>query len=166
LNKNNKLETLTSEKIKRNFKLINTSYFSEIIYDENSRFFDLYLNVGTNGILENQIKTYNELIEKLNGYLTEISAYIKSTYTNSEKKKADELNEKKLNISVVQISVDDKNFDTVIVCEKEYKHLGIFKKNIGIRTEIKNGQIITMERKADTLKENLKKTCYNTVYNS
>jgi hypothetical protein len=156
LNKNHKLETLTTEKIKRNFKLINSSYFSEIIYDENRRFFDLYLNVGTKGILENHIKTYNELNENLNEYLTKISEYIKSTYTNSEKKKADELNEKKLNISVVQISIDNKDFDTIIVCEKEYKYFGIFKKNIGIRTEIKNCRIITIERKANTIKENLK----------
>ncbi|WP_179318000.1 hypothetical protein [Winogradskyella undariae] len=156
MNKNHKLETLTTEKIKRNFKLINSSYFSEIIYDENRRFFDLYLNDGTKGILENQTKTYNELIENLNEYLTKISEYLKSTYTNSEKKKAAELNKKKLNISVVQISDKNKDFDTVIVCEKEYKYFGIFKKNIGIRTEIKNGRITTMERKADTLKENLK----------
>jgi len=135
--------------------LINSSYFSEIIYDENLRFFDLYLNVGTNGVLENQTKTYNELIHNLNEYLTKISEYIKSTYSNSEKKKAAELNEKKLNISVVQISDDNKDFDTVIVCEKEYKYFGIFKKNIGIRTEIKNGRITKMERKSDTLKENL-----------
>ena len=134
--------------------LINSSYFSEIIYDENRRFFDLYLNVGTNGILENQAKTFNELIENLNEYLTKISVYLKSTCTNSEKKKAVELNEKKLNISVVQISDDNKAFDTVIVCEKEYKYFGIFKRNISIRTEIKNSRIITMERKKDTLKEN------------
>ncbi len=156
MNKNHKLETLTTEKIKRNFILINSSYFSEIIYDENRRFFDLYLNVGTKGILENQVKKYNELIENLNEYLTKISEYIKSTYSNSEKKKAVELNEKKLNISVIQVSDDNKEFDTVIVCEKEYKYFGIFKKNIAIRTEIKNGRILTMERKSDTLKENLK----------
>ena len=156
MNKNHKLKTLTTEHIKQNFKLISSSYFSEIIYDENRRFFDLYFNIGTNGILENQTKIYNELIENLNEYLNKISEYVKSTYTNSEKKKAVELNEKKLNISVVQISGHSKDFDAVIVCEKEYKYFGIFKKNIGIRTEIKNGRIITMERKADTLKENLK----------
>lgn len=136
--------------------LINSSYFTEIIYDENRRFFDLYLNVGTNGVLENQTKTYNELIDNLNEYLTKISEYIKSTYSNSEKKKAAELNNKKLNIEVVQITENNKNFDAVIVCGKEYKNFGIFKKNIGIRTEIKDGRIITMERKIDTLKENLK----------
>jgi hypothetical protein len=134
--------------------LINSSYFSEIIYDENRRFFDLYLNVGTKGILESQTKTYNELIENLNEYLTKISEYIKSIYTNSEKKKAAELNNTKLNIEVVQITVNNKNFDAVIVCGKEYKKFRIFKKNIGIRTEIKDGQIITMERKKDTLEEN------------
>lgn len=136
--------------------LINSSYFSEIIYDGNNRFFDLYLNVGTKGISENHIKTYNELIDNLNEYLTKISAYIKSTYTNSEKKKAPELNNKNLNIEVVQITENNKKFDAVIVCGKEYKKLGIFKKYIGIRTEIKDGRIITMERKTDTLKENLK----------
>jgi len=156
LNKNYKLETLKTEKIKRNFKLINSSYFSEIIYDKNRRFFDLYLNVGTNGVLENQTKTYNELIDNLNEYLTKISEYIQTTYSKSEKKKAAELNNKKLNIEVVQITENNKNFDAVIVCGKEYKNFGIFKKYIGIRTEIKNGQITTMERKTDTLKENLK----------
>lgn len=154
MNKSHKLETLTTEIIKRDFRLINSSYFSEIIYDENLRFFDLYLNVGTNGILENQVKKFNELIENLNEYLIKISMYLKSTYSNSEKKKAAELNEKKLNISVVQILDDNKDFDTVIVCEKEYKYFGIFKRNISIRTEIKNSRIITMERKKDTLKEN------------
>jgi len=136
--------------------LINSSYFSEIIYDENRRSFDLYLNVGTKGILENQIKAYNELIENLNEYLNKISEYIISTYSNSEKKKAVELNNKKLNIEVVQITENNKNFNAVIVCGKEYKIFGIFKKNIEIRTEIKDGIIVSMERKADTLKENLK----------
>ena len=117
-------------------------------------FLTCYLNVETKGILESQTKTYNELIENLNEYLTKISEYIKSIYTNSEKKKAAELNNTKLNIEVVQITINNKNFDAVIVCGKEYKKFGIFKKNIGIRTEIKDGQIITMERKKDTLEEN------------
>ena len=156
MNKNHKLETLTTEKVELNFMLINSSYFSEIIYDENRRFFDLYLKVGTKGILENQTKAYNELIENLNEYLTKIDEYLKSTYSNSEKKKAVELNNQKLNIEVVQITENNKYFDAVIVCGKEYKNFGIFKKNIGIRTEIKDGRIITMERKADTLNENLK----------
>ncbi|TRZ43143.1 hypothetical protein [Robertkochia solimangrovi] len=116
----------------------------------------MYLNVGTNGVLENQTKTYNELIDNLNEYLTKISEYIKSTYSNSEKKKTAELDNKKLNIEVVQITQNNKNFDAVIVCGKEYKNFGVFKKNIGIRTEIKDGRIITMERKTNTLKENLK----------
>ncbi|GAA3790466.1 hypothetical protein GCM10022271_23470 [Corallibacter vietnamensis] len=136
--------------------LINSAYFSEIIYDENRRFFDLYLTFGTNGISENHTKIYNDLIENLNGYLTKISEYIKSTYSNSEKKKADELNVIKLSLSVVEISDYNKDFDTVIICEKQYKYFGIFKKNIGVRTEIKNGRIISMERKSDTLKENKK----------
>ncbi|WP_125411737.1 hypothetical protein [Leeuwenhoekiella sp. MAR_2009_132] len=150
------METLTTEKIKRNFMLINSAYFYEIIYDENRRFFDLYLTFGTKGISENHTKTYNDLIENLNGYLTKISEYIKSTYSNSEKKKTDELNKIKLSLSVVEISDYNQEFDTVIICEKEYKYFGIFKKNIGIRTEIKNGRIISMERKSDTLKENKK----------
>jgi hypothetical protein len=156
LKKKHKFEALTTEKIKRNFRLINSLYFSEIIYNENQKFFDLYLNVGKKENLENQAKIYNELVKNLNEYLIEINEFIKTTFTKSEKKKAVELNEKKLNISVVQITNDKKNFDAVIVCEKEYKCFGIFKKNIGIRTEIKNGRIITIERKADTNKENLK----------
>ncbi|WP_179340016.1 hypothetical protein [Winogradskyella ludwigii] len=150
------MKTLTTEKIKRNFALINSSYFSEIMYNKNGDFFDLYLNVGKNENLENQTKIYNELIRNLNEYLIKINEFIKTTFTNSEKNKAVEMNEKKLIISVVQITNDNKNFDTVIVCEKEYKYFGIFKKNIGIRAEIKNGRIITIEKKSNTINENLK----------
>ncbi len=126
------------------------------MYNKNGDFFDLYLNVGKNENLENQTKIYNELIRNLNEYLIKINEFIKTTFTNSEKNKAVEMNEKKLIISVVQITNDNKNFDTVIVCEKEYKYFGIFKKNIGIRAEIKNGRIITIEKKSNTINENLK----------
>ncbi|WP_299107290.1 hypothetical protein [uncultured Tenacibaculum sp.] len=156
MNTSHKLQALSIEKIKRDFILINSIYFSEIIYDENNQFFDLYLKTGANGNLSPQIKIYNELIENLNKYLTKINTYIKSTYTNSEKKKAAELNEKKLKISVVEISGDNYSFDTVLICEKEYKYFRIFKKSIAIRTEIKNGRIISMERKSNMLKENKK----------
>ena len=143
--------------------LLNSAYFSEIIYDENRRFFDLYLTFGIKGISENHTITYNDLMKNLNGYLTKISEHIKSTYSNSEKKKADELNKIKLSLSVVEISDYNKDFDTVIICEKEYKYFGIFKKNIGIRTEIKNGRIISMERKSDTLKENTKNVLQHSI---
>ncbi len=155
-------EKLNRGKVEREFQLINSFYFSEINYDEDGSFFDLYFPKNGIGITEKQIEAYNELIENLNRHLTKISEYIKTTYSNFEIKKANKLNEIKLRLSVVEIVDYNKDFDTVITCEKEYKYFGIFKKNIGIRTEIKNGQIISMERKSDTLKEN-KKTCYNNV---
>ena len=155
-------EKLNRGKVEREFQLIKSFYFSEINYDEDGRFFDLYFPKNGIGITEKQIEAYNELNENLNGHLTKISEYIKRTYSNFEIKKADKLNEIKLRLSVVKIIDCNKDFDTVLICEKEHKYFGIFKKNIAIRTEIRNGRIISMERKSDTLKEN-KKTFYNNV---
>ena len=155
-------EKLNRTKVEREFQLVNSFYFSEVNYDENGNFFDLYFPKNGLGITEKQIEAYNELIENLNGHLTKIIEYLETTYSKNEIKKVDKLNEIKLKLSVVEIIDNNKDFDTVVISEKEYNYFGIFKKNIGIRTEIKNGRIISMERKSDVLKEN-KKTLHDNV---
>lgn len=151
-----KSQILNLGKVKQDFSLINSFYFSEVTYDSDGRFFDLYFYTIENVILENQIAIYNKVIENLNKYLTEVNEFIKSSYTKSERKKADELNRKKLTIDVIEISNGNGNFDCVLVCGKQYKYFGLYKRDIGIRVEIKNGQIIRIERKADTTKGNRK----------
>lgn len=150
-----KSEILTLEKIKQDFNLMNSFYFSEISYD-NGKFFDLYLWINKSGISENQINIYNGLIKNLDKYAIEINHFIKSTYSNSERKKLEELNRKKLTINVISIQDDYENFEAVLVCGKQYKLFGVFKRDIGIRIEFKNGVINSMERKTDTTKKNAK----------
>ena len=151
-----KSEKLTLEKIEQEFTLINSVYFSEVNYDIDGRFFDLYLQTTDNKISNHQIETYNNLVDNLNEYQTKINDFIKFTYTKSELKKANELNKKKLNVDVIEISNNNLNFDAVLVCSKQHKYFGLIKRDIGIRAEIKNGLIKTIERKTNTLKENLK----------
>ncbi len=68
MNTSHKLQALSIEKIKRNFTLINSIYFSEIIYDENNHFFDLYLKIGANGNLTPQIKTITKTLLRTINY--------------------------------------------------------------------------------------------------
>jgi hypothetical protein len=150
-----KSDILTLEKIKQDFNLMNSFYFSEVSYDD-GKFFDLYIWLNENGISENQVKIYNSIVKNLDKYSIEINNFIKSTYSNSERKKLEELNRKKLGIDVISIPDDHENFEAVLVCGKQYKLFGLFKRDIGIRIEFKNGMINSMERKPDTTKENLK----------
>jgi len=152
-----KSEILTLEKIKQDFNLMNSFYFSEVSYDNDGKFFDLYLWLNESGVSESQVKIYNRLIKNLDKYSIEINNFIESTYSNSERKKLEELNSKKLDIDVISIPNDNENFEAVLVCGKQYKLFGLFKRDIGIRIECKNGMIDSMERKSDTTKENAKK---------
>ena len=148
-------EKLTLEKIKQEFSLINSFYFSEVHYSTDGRFFDLYFKTEESVISNKQIETYNKLIENLNQYLIKINDFIRSTYTKSELKKAEELNIIKLNIHVIEISNNNNSdLDAVLVCGKQYKHFRLFKRDIEIRIEIKNGQIMTIERKTDSTRKN------------
>jgi wyosine [tRNA(Phe)-imidazoG37] synthetase (radical SAM superfamily) len=150
-------EKLNRGKVEREFQLTKSFYFSEINYDEDESFFDLYFLKNGISITDKQIETYNELIENLNRHFTQIREYIKTTYSNFEIKNEKKLNKRKMNLSVIEISDYNKDFDAVIICEKKYKYFGIFNKNIGIRTEIKNSRIISMERKSDSTKKNKKR---------
>ncbi|NQY30626.1 MAG: hypothetical protein HRT69_14285 [Flavobacteriaceae bacterium] len=156
-----KSEILTLEKIKRDFNLMDSFYFSEVSYDDDDgKFFDLYLWLNKSGISDNQVEIYNRLIKNLEKYSIEINNFIESTYSNFERKKLEELNSKKLDIDVISIPDDNENFEAVLVCGKQYKLFGLFKRDIGIRIEFKNGMINSMERKSDTTKENVKKNVY------
>lgn len=147
-------EILTLEKVKRKFTRHKSFYFAEVVYDKNEKFFDLYIKLNQNEIYQKQIEVYNELNKNIEKYILEVDDYLKSTLSSSERKKEPELNNKKLNIDVVEIQENSNNFDAVFVCGKQYKYFGFFKKDIGIRVEIKDGKIKSMERKTDTTKEN------------
>lgn len=149
-----KSEKLTLRKIKQDFCLINSYYFSEINYDGNGRFFDLYFQTDSNRISHDQIATYNNLIDNLDKYLSKIDQFIKNNYTKDELDKLDELNQKKLSIDVIEILINNEDFDSVLVCGKQYKLFGIFNRDIGIRVEIKNEIVKKIERKTDTTKTN------------
>lgn len=147
-------EKLNLRKIKKEFQSFNSFYFSEINYGNDGRFFDLYFQKNEKGITESQVVTYNMLIESLNKHLTKINSYIKNNYTTYELKKSNKLNRIKLDISVVEILSNNQDFDSVVICGKQYRLFGFLKRDIGVRVELKNGRIKSMERKADTTKEN------------
>lgn len=147
-------EKLNREKVEREFQLINSFYFSEINYGKDGRFFDLYFPKNGIGITEMQIETYNKLVDRMDEYLIEINNFIKSNYTKSELKRLAELNNKKLSIDVIEILNNNQDFDSVIVCGKQYRFLRFFKRDIGIRVELKNGLIKKIERKSDITKVN------------
>jgi hypothetical protein len=147
-------DILTLEKVKLKFTRNKSFYFTEVVYDESKKFFDLYINFNTGEVSQKQIEVYNELTKEIEKYRLEVDVFLKSTLKNFERKKETELNNKILNIDVVEIQKDNNCFDVVLVCGKQYKFFKFFKKDITIRIEIKNGQIKTMERKSDSTKEN------------
>lgn len=152
-----KSEILTLDRIKQDFSLINSFYFSEVSYNHDGKFFDLYLWANENEISESQVEIYNRLTKNLDEYVNEINSFLESTYSNFERKKLEKLNNKKLGIDVISIPNNNENYEAVLVCGKQYKLFGLFKRVIGIRIEFKNGTINSMERKSNTIKENASK---------
>jgi len=147
-------EVLTLEKVKQDFTQFTHCYFSTVVYTDNGQFFDLYINANKKDLSQDQIDVYNSLNNNIDSILLEINSYLKCTLTNSEQNKAIELNSKQLYLAVLEIQDNTKNYDAVLICGKQYSYFKIFKRDIGIRIEFKNGQIISMLRKKDTTIEN------------
>ncbi len=150
-------EILTLEKVQREFERHRSFYFAEVVYNKNEKFYDLYIKFNQNEISLNQIEKVNNLNKKMEEYISEIEQYLLTTLTKTERKKETQIKNTKLNIDVVEIQSEDQKYDLILICGKQYEYLGFFKKDIGIRAEIKDGKIKSIERKSNTLKANSNK---------
>ena len=147
-------EILTLEKIQREFSRHRSFYFAEVVYDSNEKFYDLYIKFKQNEISQNQIEKVNNLNKNMGDYISEIDHYLLSTLTKAEQKKEAQIKNTKLNIEVVEIQNENKEYDLILICGKQYEYFGLFKKDIGIRAEIRDGKIKSIERKSNTVKAN------------
>jgi len=147
-------EILTLEKIQREFSRHGSFYFAEVVYDSNRKFYDLYIKFNQNEISQNQIEKVNNLNKNREDYINEIEQYLLSTLTKAEQKKETQIKNTKLNVDLIEIQDENKKYDLILICGKHYEYFGFLKKDIGIRVEIKEGKIKSIERKSNTVKAN------------
>jgi hypothetical protein len=150
-------ELLTLEKVQREFVRHRSFYFAEVVYDNNGKFYDLYIKIGQKEISQSQIEKVNNLNKKMEDYINEIEKFLLSSLTKTEHKNENQIKNTKLNINVVEIQDENIEYDLILICGKQYEHFRFFKKDIGIRAEIKDGKIKSIERKSNTLKANSNK---------
>lgn len=155
-----KLENLTQEEIKRDFEYHGSKngasgfYFAEVIYNKYKKHIDLYIKTTQNKISNDKIEILNQLNKNIKHHNKTVDSYILSTLSNHESRKKIELSNIKLNIDIIEIQDGNINYDTIIICGKQYKYFGFLKKDVSIRIEIKSGKIISMVRKKDVTKKN------------
>ena len=142
------------EKIQREFSRHRSFYFAEVVYDSNRKFYDLYIKFNQNEISQNQIEKVNNLNKNRGDYINEIEQYLLSTLTKAEQKKETQIKNTKLNVDLIEIEDEHKKYDLILICGKHYEYFGFLKKDIGIRVEIKEGKIKSIERKSNTVKAN------------
>lgn len=142
------------EKIQREFSRHGSFYFAEVVYDSNRKFYDLYIKFNQNEISQNQIEKVNNLNKNREDYINEIEQYLLSTLTKAEQKKETQIKNTKLNVDLIEIQDENKKYDLILICGKHYEYFGFLKKDIGIRVEIKEGKIKSIERKSNTVKAN------------
>ena len=156
--------SLTVKAIKENFTYYidrnknSGLYFNTFVFNKKGDFFDLYFRCDDVDTLPEQVEKFNDLMKKMQEYLEEIEKYLLSTLTKIERKKERQIMESKMHIDVVEVQRNNLKFDVVLVCSKRYKYFKLFDKNIGIRAEIKDGIIKSIERKNDITERNILNT--------
>lgn len=151
---------LTIEKIKTDFSYItawtgNSEVFHDSpVFEGYGNLCDLYFKSNDKQIKQEQVDKYNEFRESFKNYLPEIESYILSSLTNSEMNLRDIISETKLTLDIIEVPFDKSKYDLVLVCGKTYKRFFFLTRNIDIRTEFKNGRIISIQRKKDTTEDN------------
>lgn len=123
-------------------------------FDGQGDFCDIYISSDNKEIKQEQVDRYNLFRSNYKKYLNEIESYIEGTLRWTEIRDSEQIKQIPLTFCVVEIPFEVKNFDFVLVCSKIYTKWLIFKKDIGVRIEFKNGLIHSIERKHNVIEEN------------
>lgn len=151
---------LTLEKIKTEFSHINafagTSevYHDTDVFEGHGKFCDLYFKSVDRQLSQKQVDTYNSFKKNQEKYFDEIERFINSSLISAEAKKMAQIKLQPLNIDVIEVPYDNPKYDLVLVCGKTFKNFLIFNKNINLRIELKDGRIMSIQRKKDTTEDN------------
>jgi len=153
---------ITIEEIKRDFSFIEAltgnseCYMNSETFEGHGNFCDIYFNSFNRELKQSQVDAFNEFKQNPKKYVNEIEQYISSTLSNSESSKVEEISNADLTFDVIEIPQDNIKYDLVLICGKTYKQFLFFKKNIGLRVEIKSGRINSIQRKGkwDSQKDN------------
>ena len=151
---------LTIERIKKDFSFIaamtgNTeTYAGTDSFSGHGEFCDIYFKSVNKGITQKQVDTYNDFKRDFDQYIAEIERHISNGLSSSELGKLDEIKNSKLSFDVIEISQDNPKYDLVLVCGKTIKRFLLFKTNIDLRVEFKNGKIRSAKRSKNTMEDN------------
>lgn len=151
---------LTIEKIKSDFSYIKALTGTSEVYHDSPIFHgygnlcDLYLKSKDKQIKQEQVDKYIEFRENFKNYLPEIERNILNSLKHSEINLKDEIRKTALTLDTIEIPYDNFKYDLVLVCGKTYNKFFLFKRNIDIRVEFKNGRIKSIQRKKDTTNDN------------
>jgi hypothetical protein len=130
------------------------SYHDIDIFEGHGAFCDLYFRSKSKTIKQEQVDIYNNFKRNYLNTIKEIELFIHHNLDDSEKNKVEIIKKSVLNLDVIELPFDSLKYDMVLVCGKSYKNFILFKKNIDIRVEFKDGKIKSIQRKKNTLEEN------------
>ncbi len=153
------LKNLTLENFKYKFDYIsspneNTEFYhtSSKLLDSFNYYTDIYFRTENKIININQIETFLKFYTHLDSI--EIEKIFLSNYTENEKQLYRNGSISNTFFEVIEIQINNTNFDMVLICSKKYRNFIFFKKEISLRIEFLNNKIQTAKRKIDTTIEN------------
>ena len=151
---------LTIERIKKDFSFVaamtgNTeTYVGTDRFSGHGEFCDIYFKSVNKELKQKQVDTFNDFKRDFENYVAEIERHISNSLNSSEKGKLDEIRNSKLSFDIIEISQDNPKYDLVLVCGKTLRTFLLFKTNIDLRVEFKNGKIRSARRSKNTMEDN------------
>lgn len=151
---------LTIKKIEAEFVYIRAmtgsdeSYHNAEIIEDKEAFCDVYFQSENKKITQTQVDSYNGFLDNLKKYKPEIEHFIQSNLSLFETKKSSTILKLSLNVDIIEVPFINTKYDLVAICRKTYTYLGVFKQDINVRVEMKNGVIKSISRKKDLMEDN------------
>ena len=129
-------------------------YHKEVFFKGHGFSCDLYFGSKNKDVLGYQIDTYNQFEKSYKNHIKGIERFIENNLYSFETGISGRIRSSTLFFDVIEIPFNNSNYDLVLVCGKTFKSFLIFKKSVSVRVEFKNGRILTIERKNNTIKTN------------
>ncbi len=154
----NSFEVITEKDIYLNFDYVESIIGDTAFYQNYVDLFDVedktdvYFLSNNRRVDSHQINTFNDFVEKFD--IRTIEEIFQSNFTLNEIRLFKNGKFSKTFIEVIQIPFNQPNYDLVLVCSKECKRFLVGKKQVSIRIEYLDGDIISALRKTNTTEAN------------
>lgn len=128
---NQDLQDLTQTSIYKNYDYVKSLIGNNENYHNRTKLFandddevEIYFEAKSETIELYQVETFNKFIRSIKR--NEIENYIFKSYTDNEIDKNRNGKISKTYFEIIQVPIDNNNFDLVLVCSKEYKKTLVF----------------------------------------